>query len=164
MSAESSTMTSSLTSTPPSVSWAQRSARIFLTFNVECEKPEIKFEKNSVSFIGTCAPDQKIHEVNIPLYAEINPEKSAFVNKGRLIEVILAKDKVDEPFWPTLTRDKKKHHWLKVDFERWQDEDESGAEDFDDMDMFPNKLNDFSDEIDKDESSSSEGEDLPDIQ
>lgn len=157
-------MTSDMISTPPSVSWAQRSARIFLTFNVECEKPDIKFEKKSVYFQGTCAPDKKLHEVTIPLYAEIDSEKSVYVNKGRLIEVHLVKEKTDEPFWPTLTSDKKKHHWLKVDFERWVDEDESGAEEFDDMDMFPNKIQDFGDENEKEGSSSSEEDDLPDIQ
>lgn len=159
------TMTTNI-SIPPSVSWAQRSTRVFLTFNVECQKPDIKFEKKSISFKGICAPDQKLHEVVIPLYAEIDPEKSAFNNKGRLIEVVLAKDKTDEPFWPSLTSDKKKHHWLKVDFDRWQDEDEVDIdEEYDDMnDMFSNKIGDFGNENEKDEASSSDEEDLPDIQ
>lgn len=157
-------MTSQINSTPPSVSWAQRSARVFLTFNVECEKPDIKIEKNALTFKGICAPDQKLHEVVIPLYADIDPDKSSYTNKGRLIEVVLAKDKTDAPFWPNLTSDKKKHHWLKVDFNRWQDEDESG-DDLDDMnDMFSSKLGNFGDENEKDDSSSAEEEDLPDIE
>ncbi|GBP56372.1 Uncharacterized protein CG16817 [Eumeta japonica] len=148
--------------TPPSVSWAQRSARVILTFNVECEKSDINIDKKSVSFKGVGTADNKCYEVIIPLYAEINPEKSTQVNKGRYIEVILVKEKTDEPFWPSLTSDKKKHHWLKVDFNRWQDEDESG-DDMDDMnDMFSNKLGDFDDE--KDDSSSAEEEDLPDLE
>lgn len=36
--------------------------------------------------------------------------------------------KPDEPYWPFLTSDKKKHHWLKCDFNKWHDEDESGDE------------------------------------
>lgn len=149
--------------TPPSVSWAQRSTRVFLTFNVECEKPDIKIEKKSISFKGICVPGPKLHEVDIPLYAEIDVEKSTQINKGRYIEVILMKDKTDDSFWPTLTSDKKKHHWLKVDFNRWQDEDESDEELNDMNDMFSNKMGPFGDDIEKDDSSSAE-EDLPDIE
>lgn len=157
-------MNSEIFVTPPSVSWAQRSARVFLTFNVECEKPYIKIEKKLVSFKGICTPDQKSHEVVIPLYSDIDPDKSSYTNKGRLIEVVLAKDKTDEPFWPALTSDKKKHHWLKVDFNRWQDEDESG-DDLDDMnDMFSSKLGNFGGENDKEATSSSDEEDLPDLE
>ncbi|XP_068628805.1 prostaglandin E synthase 3 homolog [Battus philenor] len=154
--------------TPPSVSWAQSSARVYLTFNVECDKPDIKLAKTTVSFKGICAPEQKLNQVEIPLFAEIDPEKSTHVNKGRLIEVVLIKEKTDEPFWPSLTSDKKKHHWLKVDFNRWQDEDESG-DDLDSMnDMFSNKQcrnhSDFDEDIEKNDSSSGEEEDLPDIE
>lgn len=156
-------MTSEI-ATPPSVSWAQSNARVYLTFNVECDKPDIKIEKNAVTFKGICAPEQKLNEVDIPLFAEIDPEKSTQVNKGRLIEVVLVKHKTDEPFWPSLTSDKKKHHWLKVDFNRWQDEEES-EDDMDPNDMFSNKIGDFGDEdIEKNDSSSCEEEDLPDIE
>ncbi|CAG5018087.1 unnamed protein product [Parnassius apollo] len=156
-------MSSEIIATPPSVSWAQSKARVFLTFNVECDKPDITFEERLVSFKGICAPDQKLNQVEIPLFAEIDPEKSTQVNKGRFIEVVLAKLKTDQPFWPSLTSDKKKHHWLKVDFNRWQDEDESG-DDFDEMnDMFSNKIGDYDDEFEKNESSSGE-EDLADIE
>lgn len=150
--------------TPPSVSWAQANERIFLTFNVECEKPEVKIEKKLVSFKGVCAPDNKLHEVEIPLYGEINPEKSTQVNKGRYIELVLAKEKNTDGFWPSLTSDNKKHHWLKVDFNRWQDEDESGEEVDDMNDMFSSKIGGFGDENEKDDSSSAEEEDLPDVE
>ncbi|XP_047537685.1 uncharacterized protein CG16817-like [Vanessa atalanta] len=150
--------------TPPSVSWAQRNAIVFLTFNVECEKPDIKIEKKSISFKGICTPEQKLYEVEIPLYAEIDPEKSTHVNKGRLIEVVLAKERPDETYWPSLTSDKKKHHWLRVDFNRWQDEDESGTELDENYDMFSNKIGDFGDEYENDDSSSIEEEDLPDVE
>lgn len=163
-------MSSHAIATPPSVSWAQRSARVFLTFNVECEKPDLKFEKQRVTFSGTCEPDHKPHEVVIPLHAEIDPEKSSYVNKGRCIEVVLAKDKIDEEYWPSLTGEKKKPHWLKVDFNRWQDEEEEFGGDgyeMDDMnDMFTDKLGlggAFGDEEGKDESSAEE-EDLPDLE
>ncbi|XP_038208632.1 uncharacterized protein CG16817-like [Zerene cesonia] len=154
-------MGSETVSTPPSVSWAQGNSRVYLTFNVECEKPEIKIEKQLVSFRGIGAPEQKLYEVEIPLYAEINPEKSTQVNKGRLIEVVLAKEKADGAFWPALTNDKKKHHWLRIDFNRWQDEDEMSAYEGAD-DMFYNMMD--NDKYENDDTSSVEDEDLPDIE
>lgn len=157
-------MNSDAVVTPPSVSWAQTNTRVFLTFNVECDKPYIKIEEKIILFKGTCTPEQKLYEVCIPLYAEVDPDKSSYVNKGRLIEVVLVKEKQDEAFWPALTSDKKKHHWLRVDFNRWQDEEESGEE-YDNMDdMFSNKIGDFGDDYENDDSSCNEEEELPDIE
>lgn len=72
--------------------------------------------------------EKKCHEVTIPLYKEIDPENSKSFNRGRNIEIILAKANAKDTFWPSLTSDKKKHHWLKCDFNKWQDEDDSGNE------------------------------------
>ena len=45
----------------------------------------------------------------------------------RSIELFLRK-KEEGPYWPTLLKDKKKVHWLKIDFNRWRDEDDSEPE------------------------------------
>ncbi|XP_023015049.1 cytosolic prostaglandin E synthase [Leptinotarsa decemlineata] len=114
---------------PPPVMWAQRSSIVFLTINLEdCKDPEVKFSKDSVYFKGTGGVEKKDYEVTIPLYKEIDPEKSKHFNRGRCIEILLAKANQEEPYWPSLTSDKSKHHWLKCDFNKWQDEDESGDE------------------------------------
>lgn len=34
----------------------------------------------------------------------------------------------DVKYWPYLTKEKKKYHWLKVDFKKWKDEDDSDDE------------------------------------
>ncbi|KAG5890573.1 hypothetical protein JTB14_012701 [Gonioctena quinquepunctata] len=114
---------------PPPVMWAQRSSVIFLTINVEdCKEPEVKFNKDSVYFKGTGGVEKKDYEVTIPLYKEIDPDLSKSFNRGRCIEVLLAKATQDEAYWPALTADKKKYHWLKCDFNKWHDEDDSGDE------------------------------------
>lgn len=117
--------------TPPAVLWAQRKEDIFLTFSVEAKEPDIKIEKDSVHFKGINVPDKRLLEVTIPLYDNVVPENSRFDNKGRCIEMILRKEKKDAPYWPTLTKDKKKPHYLKIDFQKWQDsedEDEEGEQ------------------------------------
>ncbi|CAH1168293.1 unnamed protein product [Phyllotreta striolata] len=114
---------------PPPVMWAQRSSVVFLTINLEDVKdPEIKFNKDSVYFKGTGGVENKNYEVTIPLYKEIDPVSSRSFNRGRCIELLIAKANQDEPYWPALTSDKKKHHWLKCDFNKWHDEDDSGDE------------------------------------
>lgn len=51
--------------------------------------------------------------------------------------LIKADDKA--PYWKRLISDNLKHHWLKVDFNRWRDEDDSdddganGPNDFEEM-------------------------------
>lgn len=114
--------------TPPPVLWAQRKEDVFLTISVEAKDPVIKIEKDSVYFKGVGAPDKKPHEVTILLYDAVVPENCAFVNKGRCIEMVLRKEKKDAPYWPNLTKDKKKPHYLKIDFNKWRDEDDDEEE------------------------------------
>ncbi|VVC87445.1 uncharacterized protein CG16817 [Leptidea sinapis] len=113
---------------PPPVLWAQRKENIFLTFSVESKDPDIKIEKDSVHFKGISAQDNKKYEVIIPLFDAVVPETSGFVNKGRCIEMLLRKEKEDAPYWPSLTKDKKKPHYLKIDFNKWKDEDDENEE------------------------------------
>lgn len=56
-----------------------------------------------------------------------NFQKSLHWVRDRNIEFILKK-KEDGPFWPQLTKEKVKYHWLKVDFNKWKDEDDSDDE------------------------------------
>lgn len=41
---------------------------------------------------------------------------------------MLQKPASDSKYWPHLTKEKKKYHWLKVDFKKWKDEDDSDDE------------------------------------
>lgn len=84
-----------------------------------------RFTKDSVFFKGTGGLEKKNYEVTIDLYKEIDPDKSKSFNRERCIEVVLAKANQNDPYWPSLTKDKKKHHWLKIDFNKWNDEDDS---------------------------------------
>jgi cytosolic prostaglandin-E synthase len=77
-------------------------------------------------FKGIGLPENKLHEVTINFLKKICPEKVAIKNKNRNIEFIITKADTDADYWPTLTNDKKKPHWLKVDFNKWKDE---GSED-----------------------------------
>lgn len=114
--------------TPPAVMWAQRSAHLYITFCLEdCKDPIIKIEPESIYFKGVGGTDKKEHEVTINLFKTIDPVKSLKNPKGRLFELVLTK-KDEGPYWARLTKENSKFHWLKSDFNKWKDEDDTESE------------------------------------
>lgn len=114
--------------TPPPIMWAQRTNCVFLTVCLEdCKSPDIKLEADKIFFSGVGGTEKKKYEVTLNLYKEIDPEKSAKFLRDRNIELVLKK-KEEGPYWPQLTKEKQKFHWLKVDFNKWKDEDDSDDE------------------------------------
>jgi len=112
----------------PQVLWAQRHNCVFLTIAVEdCHDPTVKIEPSSVFFHGKGGTDQKEYEVTIDLHENIVPDNSLHVVRDRNIEFCLKKEK-EGPYWPRLTKSTDKKHWIKIDFNKWKDEDESDEE------------------------------------
>ena len=72
--------------------------------------------------------DNKVHELDLELFGEVKPEESKYMVRGRGAEVVLVKADPEGPYWKRLLKDDKKQHWLKVDFNKWQEEDESDDE------------------------------------
>ncbi|KAM0733894.1 Prostaglandin E synthase 3-like protein [Formica fusca] len=113
---------------PPPVMWAQRKDILFVTICLEdCKDPVMEIEPEKIYFKGEGGTDKKMHEVTINLYKEIDPSKTVKNLKGRTFELILAK-KEEGPYWPRLIKDKTKAHWLKSDFNKWKDEDDTDDE------------------------------------
>jgi len=113
---------------PPLVTWAQRPNLVFLTVCVEdCDKPEIKVETDSLYFKGTGGPDKKTFEVTMKFFKPVDTEKSKYAVRPRVIEFALEKKEAG-PYWDRLLADKTKQHWLKIDFNKWKEEDESDDE------------------------------------
>lgn len=76
---------------------------------------------------GKGGTDKKEHEINLELFGEVKPEESKYVVRGRGTELVLIKENQDA-YWKRLFKEDKKHHWLKIDFGKWKDEDESDEE------------------------------------
>ncbi|KAJ8985816.1 hypothetical protein NQ317_012056 [Molorchus minor] len=153
---------------PPPVMWAQRSAVVFLTINLEDVKdPQIKFTKDSVYFKGTGGVEKKNYEVTIPLYKEIDPEKKQKLQQGEVYRNIISQSK---PRGALLALP-------YCDFNKWHDEDDSGDEglggmgggDFEDMMRQMGGLGagggkpNF-DDLDVDEGGDSDDEPIPDLE
>lgn len=122
------------TAVPPPAVWAQRYDAVYLTLNVECSEPVFEFTENTMAFTGVGKPEGKKYELKVEFYGKINPEKVFSKNIKRCIEFVIAKADPQETYWPRLLKDKTKPHWLKVDFNRWEDEG-SNDEEMDKMGM-----------------------------
>ena len=118
----------------PSVRWAQQREHVLLTVTVpDLEKVDVKFEEDSVSFQGQSGSKNNKEKINyavkIDLYEKIDPETSKFENVGQKFwRLLLKKKDTKGSFWPRLTKEKARLHWLQTDFDHWKDEDESDDE------------------------------------
>lgn len=90
---------------------------------------------------GKGGSSQHEYEANLDLFGEIKPDESKWVNRDRGAELVLIKAE-EGPYWKRLLKEDKKYHWLKVDFNKWKDEDDSDSED-----RFGAGGNDFEDVI-----------------
>lgn len=153
----------------PSVIWAQRADKLYVTVNVEdCKNPDVKFESDKVIFSGIGGPDKILYEITITFYEEIDPTQSKYAVLPRHIPMVIRK-KDTGSFWPRLMKDSKKAHWLKIDFDKWRDEDDSDVEKSkdDDFEEMMSKMGSFNaasagDEVPNEEDS--DDEDLPDLE
>jgi len=164
------------TALPPPVTWAIRQNVVYLTICVEdCKDAAVDIQDKKIYFKGTGGPDKKLYENTIELYGEINPEKSRKFIRDRNIELILER-KEPGPYWPHLLANKVKQHWLKVDFSKWKDEDDSSDIDDEGGEDFLNKLNMEGnnpmswgdkpglDDLDDGDETDSDDEDIPDLE
>lgn len=105
--------------------WAQRKDMLLITICVEdCKNADVKFEDNKIIFKGQGGALNTKFNAEMELFKEIVPEKCRWEQTARLI-FIHAEKKESGPFWPRLLNSKIKQHWLKVDFDKMKDEDES---------------------------------------
>jgi len=100
---------------------------VFLTICLEdCKDPEIKTEKGGIFFKGKGGSDQKEYVAELEFFGNIDPASSLNVIRPRNIEFCLKKE--EEKFWPRLLKSSSKVPWLKIDFNKWKDEDDSEDE------------------------------------
>jgi len=153
---------------PPPVLWAQRKNLLYVKVQLEdCKNPTIKIEKDSIYYKGKGGTDNKEYEVTLEFLKEIKPEESKFSVKDRATEFVLIK--AEDGFWKRLLKEDTKFHWLKVDFNKWKDEDDSDDDaegtDFEEMMRKMGGMNDGGDlNFDEGGAVDSDDEELPDLE
>ncbi|KFM58441.1 Protein wos2, partial [Stegodyphus mimosarum] len=126
----------------PSVLWAERKNLLYLFIQVtDSKSPEINLTADKLFFRGK-DDEGKLYEVTLEFYKDVNPETSKYSVRDRGIDFVLMKAE-EGPYWNRLLKDNKKHHWLRIDFNKWRDEDDS------DIDI--NNEEDFEEETDTEE-------------
>lgn len=78
-----------------------------------------RFTEDSLYFKGTALPENKVHEVTIKFFSKIIPDKVE-QKTSRIVDFVIPKAE-SGPYWPSLLSEKQKAHWLKVDFNKWND-------------------------------------------
>ncbi|KJE89716.1 CS domain-containing protein [Capsaspora owczarzaki ATCC 30864] len=122
-----------MTTLLPTVQWAQRRDKILLRVSIaDATKDAVTIEPTKVSIDTVAGSPSKHYKVAIELYGEIDPAQSRFHVGGHEITIFLIR-KEEGPYWPRLLKTAGKAHYLKVDFDKWKDEDE--ADENDDMGM-----------------------------
>ncbi|XP_043689033.1 co-chaperone protein p23-1-like isoform X2 [Telopea speciosissima] len=121
----------------PTVKWAQRSDKIYLTVELpDAKDVKVKLEPEG-RFIFSATKDGIPYEVDIELYDKINVEESKVSSGVRNIVYVIKK--AENKWWGKLVKQEAKSPvFLKVDWDKWVDEDEENEKagmDFGDMDF-----------------------------
>ena len=116
----------------PRVLWAQQHETLHLTIAVpDIDQVVVKFTDDSVNFHGqtTSANENIVYDVHIDLYDKIDADACKYTNIGlQYWRLLLKKKNPESRYWPRLTKNKARLHWLQTDFDHWKDEDESDDE------------------------------------
>lgn len=113
------------------MTWAQRSSEtnaeknhVFLTIVVPDVTPEnlkLDLQPTSLDFTGHSESRKATYHVKLDFFAEIDPKESKINHTTRAVEMVLRKKEMKEEFWPRLTKEKAKYHFLKTDFDKVRD-------------------------------------------
>jgi prostaglandin-E synthase len=113
----------SQTATIPTIKWAQRKDKIFITVDVvEVKNPQIDIIDGKIlKFQGSDSKHSYAFELEF--YDEVVKEESKFSLDSRNIFLNIKK-KTKGPYWPRLTKLSQKVNWIQSDWAYYIDEDE----------------------------------------
>ncbi|KAJ9171831.1 hypothetical protein P3X46_015143 [Hevea brasiliensis] len=109
----------------PEVKWAQRVDKVFITVLLpDAKNAKVNLEPEGVfTFSASAGAEDHLYELKLELHDKVNVEESKINIGVRSIFCIL--EKAEKGWWKKLFRgDGKPPHYLKVDWDKWVDEDE----------------------------------------
>ncbi|XVE73309.1 hypothetical protein DITRI_Ditri11bG0107300 [Diplodiscus trichospermus] len=112
----------------PEVKWAERADKVYLTVLLpDSKNAKVNLEPEGVfNFSATAGADNKLYELKLDLHDKVNVEESKINIGVRSIFCIL--EKAEKVWWKKLLRgDAKTPHYIKVDWDKWVDEDEDAG-------------------------------------
>ncbi|EJW83188.1 hypothetical protein WUBG_05900 [Wuchereria bancrofti] len=115
-------MTNSTTATAlhPLVQWAQRDKLLYLTIEID-NVVDLQITEKSLQVKGTYGGSKALYEATLDFYAGVKTDYRKIAN-DRHLELVINKETAS--WWPRLSKNSAKLPWVKVDFNKWKDEDE----------------------------------------
>ncbi|CAM0911369.1 unnamed protein product [Alopecurus aequalis] len=113
----------------PEVRWAQRIEKVYITVQLpDAKDAKVNLEPDGVfSFSATAGTDGNSYESKLDLNDKVNVEASKISAGVRSIFCIV--EKAEAKWWNKLVRDDQKvPHFVKVDWDKWVDEDDDGVD------------------------------------
>lgn len=135
--------------------WAQRSHKdvaeknlIYLTINIlDEENTEINLTDTELKVKSRSEDDNIEYAVDLEFYKEIDAAKSTRHRTDRGLFFVLRKKEPQQEYWPRLIKEKRRHPYIKTDFDKWVDEDEQDPRATEDFGM-GGGLGDLGDQLD----------------
>ncbi|KAL5971187.1 Co-chaperone protein p23-1 [Taenia solium] len=157
----------------PEILWAQRPNCVYLTVALSDVKDEaIDIKPESFHFKGRVdTPTPTNYELTFDFYAEVDPNKAIRQIGDRVITYCV--EKKESGVWPRLLKDASKQPWLKTDFSRWKDLDDSDSEGEGGLGGFGGSGGNFQDMLsmmgnkdlgEEDDEEDSDDDELPDLE
>lgn len=130
----------------PEVKWAEREDKVYLTVLLpDAKNPKVNLDpEGTFTFSATGGAGDNAYELKLDLFGKVNVEESKINYGVRSIFCVL--EKAEPKWWNKLLRgDGKPPHYVKVDWDKWADEDEETgpAQDLDLGGMDFSKFGDF---------------------
>ncbi|KAF1806602.1 HSP20-like chaperone [Mucor lusitanicus] len=110
----------------PTVLWAQRADVLYLTVEIsDIKEHKIDLTETKLRFTGVGEKEQNQYEAEIEFYGNVDVEKSKQHLTARNLTMAIYKK--EEAWWPKLQKGNKLN-FVKVDFQKWRDEDDEDEE------------------------------------
>ncbi|EIE78640.1 hypothetical protein G6F46_003630 [Rhizopus delemar] len=106
----------------PTVLWAQRANLLYLTVEIsDIKEHKVDLTENKLVFKGKGEKEQNEYEAEIEFFAPVNVEDAKQHLTARNLTMVIYKK--EEKYWPKIQKGNKLN-FVKVDFQKWVDEDE----------------------------------------
>ncbi|XP_074557836.1 uncharacterized protein OsI_027940-like [Curcuma longa] len=116
----------------PEVKWAQRIDKVYITVQLpDARDVKVNLEPDGIfTFSATAGAASNFYELKLELFDKVNKEESK-INVG-VRSIFCVIEKAEKQWWKKLIGGEgKTPHYVKVDWDKWVDEDDDGRPDLD---------------------------------
>lgn len=120
----------------PEVKWAQRADKVYVTIQLpDSKNAKVNLTPDGVlTFSATAGAEDHLYELQLPLFDKVNVEESK-INVG-VRGIFCVVQKAEDEWWKRLLKaEGKPPHYVKVDWDKWVDEDEDEDAGLGDLDL-----------------------------